>query len=338
MNVNMRQLRAIVAISRLGNFTRAAVALHVSQPALTVQIHQLEQTLGVRLLDRTTRSVRLTRIGEQVVPVIERALDDIDRAIASTHLTPGSFGIVSVAALPSLCANVLPPAIAAFNARHPGVRVRLHETSAARIGSVVLDNTVDFGIGIAERPLPELEATVFMTDRLVVVYPAEHPLARKRQVALADLAAYPIIALDSYSSVRAMLETALHASGHQRPAAHEVSFISTAVGMVRAGLGITVMSSLALGRAVLNGLQTRVIDHTQFNRDIVIVRRRGSTPSPAAEVLLDCIRDVRDTLPAQRGLRRRVPARKPVRGSMAAGSAPLAGSALSGSLTGSDTA
>jgi LysR family transcriptional regulator, carnitine catabolism transcriptional activator len=294
MNVNMRQLRSLVAIARLGNFTRAAAALHVSQPALTVQIHQLEESLGVRLIDRNTRSVRLTRLGEQIVPTIERALDDIDKAVASTRLSSKSFGIVSLAALPSLCANIIPPAIASFNAHYPGVLVRLHETSAARIGNAVLDESVEFGIGIVERSLAGLRSTPFMTDRLVVVCPAEHPLTRKKKVVLADLAAYPIIALDSLSTTRTMLEAALHALGHDRAAAQEVSFISTAVGMVRAGLGITVMSSSALGRAVMTGLAARMIEHPEFNREIVIVRKQHRTLSPAAERLLECVCAARD--------------------------------------------
>ena len=92
---------------------------------------------------------------------------------------------------------------------------------------------------------------------------------------LSELAAYPIIALDSLSTARHMLESALHASGHASAPAHEVSFISTAIGMVRAGLGITVMSSSALGRAVMTGLEARLIDHPELNRDIVVVRKQS---------------------------------------------------------------
>jgi DNA-binding transcriptional LysR family regulator len=198
-------------------------------------------------------------------------------------------------------------AIAAFNARHPGVSVKLRDTSAARIANAVLEGSADFGIGIGidERALPELQTATFMTDRLMVVYPAEHALAGKARVTLSDLANYPIIALDGFSSVRGMLEGALQAAGHRCQPAHEVRFISTAVGMARAGLGITVVSSLALGRAVLTGLHARVIDYSHFNRDIVIVRRRGATLSPAAETLLECIRDVRDRLPSERPARSR---------------------------------
>jgi DNA-binding transcriptional LysR family regulator len=301
MNFNMRQLRALVAIARLGSFTRAAQALHLSQPALTVQIHQLEDALGVRLVDRNTRSVRLTHLGEQLVPVVERALADIDKAIAGTRLTPESIGLVTVAALPSLCANIMPPAIAAFNARHPGIAIRLRETTAARLANTVLEEYVEFGIGILERPVSKLQATPFMTDRLVVVCPANHPLAHRDKVILGELAAYPIIALDSLSTARHMLESALHASGHASAPAHEVSFISTAIGMVRAGLGITVMSSSALGRAVMTGLEARLIDHPELNRDIVVVRKKERTLSPAAERLLQCVCAARDA--AENGAR-----------------------------------
>ena len=153
MSMNLRQLRSLVAIAPLGNFTRAAQSLHISQPALTVQMHPLEEALGARLLDRNTRTVKLTTLGSQIVPIIERALGDIDTAIAGTRLTAESIGTVSIAGLPSLCSNLIPTAIARFNARHPGIAVRVHEIGVQRLAACVLEEEVELAIGRApERP------------------------------------------------------------------------------------------------------------------------------------------------------------------------------------------
>jgi LysR family transcriptional regulator, carnitine catabolism transcriptional activator len=289
MNLNLRQLRSLVAIAHLGNFTRAAQSLHISQPALTVQMHHLEEALGVRLIDRNTRTVKLTPLGKQVVPIIERALGDIDAAIAGTRLTAESIGVVTVASLPSLCSEIMPTAIARFGRQYPGVTVRLREEGAHRIPACVIEEEADLGFGLLERPMPQLEATPFLADRLVVVCPAGHPLAGKRTVIASDLVKFPMIVFDAQNSVRTLLDAALQSLGASRAPDYVVSYVSTAVGMVRAGLGITVVSSSALGRAVMTGLRARPIKHPGSAREIVAMRKKGRTLSPAAEALLQVV-------------------------------------------------
>ena len=121
MTPSLAQIRSFVAIAKSGSFTRAARAVHLSQPALTVQIRQLEQALNVKVLDRNTRSVRLTRVGEELVPVLERLLHELDTVVAEARgLAAMRHGIVHVACLPSFAATILPAAIVAFRAHHPG--------------------------------------------------------------------------------------------------------------------------------------------------------------------------------------------------------------------------
>jgi len=294
--MNLRQLRSLIAIAQLGSFTRAAQSLHISQPALTVQMHQLEEALGVRLLDRNTRAVKLTPLGSQVVPIIERALGDIDAAIAGTKLTVESIGIVTIAAPPSLCSDIMPFAIAKFGEQYPGITVRLREVAAHRIPVCVTEEEAELGFGMLDRPTPQLEVLPFITDRLVVVCPMNHPLSVKRTVVPMDLVGFPMIAFDPQLSVRRLLDSVLNVSASLAPPAHEVSFISTAVGMVRAGLGITVIASSALGRATMTGLRARHIEHPHLVRNISAIRKKGRTLSPAAESLLRVIYATRDVI------------------------------------------
>jgi DNA-binding transcriptional LysR family regulator len=304
MNINLRQLRSLVAIARMGSFTRAAKDLHLSQPALTVQMHQLEEMLGVRLLDRNTRFVKLTSLGQHIVPIIERALNDIDTAIAGTRLTSESIGIVTIAALPSLCSEIIPMAIAKFREQYPGISIRLREVGARQIALLVNEEEADLGIGLIEHPHPQLETTPFITDWLVAVFPAGHPLDKAGSIAPADLAAYPMIALDTQYSVRSLFDSALHAIDALKSPAYEVSFISTAIGMVRSGLGITVLSSSSLGGTVTTGLRTRPVKHPKFSREIVIIKKRSRTLSPAAQSLLKTIQSVRNKLQSTRSGKR----------------------------------
>src|SRR3954463_12192752 len=128
MNVSLRQLRAFLAVARLGSFTRAAALLHLTQPALTVQIRQLEQVLGVRLLDRTTRSAEPTRVGEELAHALGPLLADLDAGLAGVRdLAARRRGLVRLAALPSVASTLLPTAIARLQARNPGIRVQMRE-------------------------------------------------------------------------------------------------------------------------------------------------------------------------------------------------------------------
>ena len=296
MNVSLRQLRSLIAIARRGSFTRAAQDLHVSQPALTVQMRQLEETLGVRLLDRNTRAVKLTALGLQIVPILERALSDIDLAMAGTRLSQDSIGIVNVAALPSMCSSLIPKAIAAFGIRYPRITVRLREAGARRLGALLLDDDIEFAIGVVEQPHAQIEPGPFLTDWLVVVVPTGHALARKRTILPTDLARYPMIALDAQYSVRSMSDAVLLATAASKPPVHEVAFISTAIGMVRAGLGVTVVSTSSLARASMEGLVARRISDAAFAREIVVLKKRGRTLSPAAESLLVEVFRTRDQI------------------------------------------
>lgn len=293
MNVNLRQLHSLVAIARRGSFTSAARELHLSQPALTVQMRQLEHALGVRLLDRNTRAVKLTALGRQVLPLVERALGDLDLALAGTRLTESSVGLVSVAALPSMCSALLPQALARFGARYPGISVRLHEAGARRLAALVSEEDVEFGVGFVDHPSPQLEASPFLTDHLAVVMPSGHALGRKRRIVPADLAPYPMIALETQYSVRSLSDDVLRSVAAAKPPVHEVAFISTAMGMVRAGLGITVLSTSSLDRASMDGLIARRIAHARFAREIAVVKKRGRTLSPAAQGLLEALTSVR---------------------------------------------
>src|SRR5919112_2044900 len=120
MDVSLRHARAFVTVAHLKSFTRAAEALHLSQPALTVQIRNFESALKVKVLDRTSRSVELTRIGRELLPMLERTLRDLDAIVADTHaMSAGRRGIVRIAALPSFAASLLPQVIGATRAAQP---------------------------------------------------------------------------------------------------------------------------------------------------------------------------------------------------------------------------
>lgn len=288
MNVNLRQVRAFVSVARFGSFTRAAKLLNLTQPALTVQIRQLEQSLDVRLFDRNTRSVNLTRVGRELVPAFQRLLQEFDAIVVDTKdLAAKRHGIVRLACLPSFASTLLPGLIAGFRARHPRVSFVLKDAVGKRIVSMVREEVVDFGIGVVDAEEPDLETRHLMRDRMHVVFPARHHLARVRRVTLDSLKAYPLVLMDPESSVRAIVDAAFARSGHLAVPACEATYMSSAIGMVRAGLGVTILPSTAMELRADRTLRSKPIDDPGCTRRIVIVRRAGRSLSPAAESFVD---------------------------------------------------
>src|SRR5574340_1519850 len=134
----IRHIRAFLAVARLGSFTRAASELHVSQPALTVQIRQLEESLRVRLFDRNKRQVALTQVGRDLLPSLAQVLPDLEAVMsASQDLANLRRGSVSIATLPSVAAGLLPMAIRRFASNYPDVAVHVSDVVAERILQLV---------------------------------------------------------------------------------------------------------------------------------------------------------------------------------------------------------
>ena len=289
-SLNLRHLEAFAAIVAAGNFTRAAHVLHVSQPALTVQIRELEHTLGVRLLDRNTRTVKLTRIGQQLSPVVQRILQDVEGVVHhAREMAAGVRGTVSVAAIPSGCAMILPRIIATFREQHPGITVSLKDVTTQRVLAMVKSEEVDFGIGSFSDSDATIQVTPLFTDHMRVVIRQHSPLSRKRVLKLKDLVKSPLILMDPQTSVRAIVDRAFESIGQIAAPAYEVTYMSSAVGMVRAGLGIAFLPSAALEMSGLSGLTSRVVDHPGLARRIVAVQRAGRQLSPAAAKFLDVL-------------------------------------------------
>lgn len=292
MNLNLRHLEAFAAVARLRSFTKAARALHVSQPSFTVQIKQLEEELGVRLLDRNTRSVSLTHIGQELAPVVENLLREIEGVIASTRaLSSKSIGSVTIAALPSVSATLLPGVIAGFRRQFPGIRFRLRDAIGKRIVDLVLADTADFGIGSVETGDVDIQFDPLFTDSMSAVFPANSPLRRKKTIGLAELASQNLILTDPESTVRQIVDHAFALIGKPVIPVQEVTYMATAIGMVKAGLGVAILPSSALELDELRSLKAVPIDGNQLKRTVGIIQKRHRSLSPAATAFLASLRD-----------------------------------------------
>lgn len=287
IDLNLRQLQAFVTVARLASFTRAAQLLHLSQPALTKQIQQLEETLGVRLLDRNTRTVGTTRIGKELAPAVDQLLREISAVVVNTkELAEKSRGVARIAALPSVSSTFLPRVIAQFKKTYPGISVVLKDVLAERLVEMVKAEDVDFGVGSLNAADPEIQFKVLLTDRIVAVFPPGFGFEKMKAVRLKALGGVPLILTDKESSVRRLVDRAFESIGIFAVPAYEATYMSTAAGMVKAGLGIALLPSSAFESGELAGLNSRPINEPSITRKIGVIQKAGRSLSPAAESLL----------------------------------------------------
>jgi len=286
MNVNLRQLRTFVCIARVKSFTKAAEILNASQPTLSAQIRELEEALGVRLFDRNTRAVALTSAGEDLFPAVDQLLSEFSHVMQRARdVSARTFGRVSIAALPSVCSASLPIAIAAFRARNPGISVMLRDALADRALELVRAKEVDFGISSAIDD-PKVEFLPVTHDDIVAVLPRGHPLAASRTITLQQLLKCPLILMDRDSSVRHIVDAVFASIGRMVAPEYEATFMSSAVGMVRAGLGVTMLPSSAHETRSAETV-TRRVKHPALRRSVGIIKLRGRSLSPAAEAFIE---------------------------------------------------
>jgi DNA-binding transcriptional LysR family regulator len=293
MDVSLRQIRAFLTVARLKSFTAAAALLNLTQPALTMQIRRLEEALRVTLFDRNTRSVELTRVGRDLLPAFERTLADFDAALGSARdIATQARGIVRLAALPSFAASVLPDAILKFRKVRPNVVFDLRDVIAGQVLALVQSEQVDFGVMGGALKAHDVE-TIFETqDRLHVVYPKGHRIGRLKAVTPAALAEFPLILMHRDTSVRAIVDAGFDAAGLIPQAACEPIYMMTAVGMVRSGLGLTILPGTAREIRAEPGLRSKPIDDPAFTRRVSVIKRAGRTLPPLSasfvEHLLVC--------------------------------------------------
>lgn len=284
--VSSRQLQAFVALAQVRSFTRAATACHLSQPAFSALIQGLEQAVGVRLFERSTRHVALTVEGEVFERSAAPLLAQLQQALAElrdhAQLRRGK---VSLALLPSLAAGWLPPVLSEFRIAHPGLELQVSDVLSETCVARVREGQADLAIAAVRADTPELRAEPFCSDRFHLVCPEGHELLERPQLKARDLLGQPFIHLARHSSVRQLLDAAVHPL--QLQTLMEVEQLATVMGMVRAGLGLSVVPGFSLFHFRHPGLATRELRWRGLHRQLFLIRRRDRELSGAARALYE---------------------------------------------------
>ncbi|ERS83890.1 LysR family transcriptional regulator [Halomonas sp. PBN3] len=290
--MTVKQLRAFLAVARTLSFTQACEHLHLSQPALSLAIKGLEESLGGRLLTRSTRSVRLTPEGESLVPLAKQLLAEWDNTeeLMRQRFTL-QMGRLGVAAMPSFAGTLLPPALMAFRSRYPRINVTVHDVINEQVIEMVRNRQVELGIAFEPEASGSLAFTPLFRDCFVAVVPPDSLLAGHARLAWATLLTRDFIALQRPSMVRRLLEQQLTAEGMRLPTAFESHQLATVGRMVASGLGVSAVPSLCRRQMEELGARCLPLEGPVIERDVgILVQGELSTSALALrEVIVDTL-------------------------------------------------
>ena len=304
MKIDALGVQAFTAINEHGSFSQAAQSLHITQTALSRRLQNLEAHLGVKLIERTTRSLALTAIGQDFLPRARHLLDELAMALAEIRETGKSLrGDVTVACVPTVGVRFLPRVVQLYAALHPDNRIRILDHASSDVAAAVLRREAEFGIAMQQLHDPSLVDVPLLEDRYVLVCSERHPLASHKRLPWQQLEGHALIWPGQASGNRALLEQAIQARGLQLRLAYEVQHSSTAVGLVAEGVGAAVVPELAMQRAAYPQLRTIALIEPVVSRKLVLLTRKHAQLTPAAQALYEVIR--REAGPGLRSVARR---------------------------------
>lgn len=290
MNIDLADLRAFVAVADLGTFRAASENLHLSQPALSRRVDKLEETLGFRLFERTTRKVELNAMGRSFIPRARHVLNEMEAAlIGMTDLSDRLRGQVTVACVPSAVGSFIAQGLRDFHAQFPRIRVRLVDESATETLLAVARAEADFGISYLGTQEPDLEFEPLIEEDFVLACPAAHALAKRRKVRWAELAEHQCLILAPGSGNRMLIDQAL-AGSHTRPGwTCEVRHVPALLSLVEAGLGVGAVPRFAVPEGTPASVVSVPLHEPTVVRTVGIISRRGRPLSPAAQAFHDMV-------------------------------------------------
>ena len=296
LNLKYRQLKAFAVVVESGSFRGAADRMAVTQPSLSALVKELETDIGVRLFERTTRKCELTQAGRAFFDDMQGALRQLEDAYRYVKdVGKGTKGRLSLAALPSLAAGLVTQALGEFRRMHPGVRIQLTEGKNNEILAAVRQGKAELAIGSMWRRDEELAFHELFQDRMMFVAPSGHPLEGQRPT-LKMVEKYDLILMNAGPT-----QHALEQSQITRPPAFEVEHLSTAVSLVRSGLGISILPSSVASVLNLDGLVCRSIEGPLAVRRLGFVVRRDSHISTAAAAFAELLRQSASSMSSSDG-------------------------------------
>ncbi|MDJ0041575.1 LysR family transcriptional regulator [Pantoea allii] len=300
MNYSLRQLRTFVAVAHYGGFSQAGQAIGLSQSAVSHSIKELENEIGVRLLDRTTREVVLTEAGQQLASRMERLLEEMNTTLLDIRsYGEQRSGTVRIAASQTISAHLMPQCLATSQHSYPDIKIILHDRVQQWVLESVRNAEVDFGIVIGPLNDTDFDCCAILDEPFLLLCREDDPLA---EVALAQwsmLDGRTMVLQDYASGSRVLIDAALRQQNVNINVIQEIGHPATLFPMVDAGIGISILPALALPLPAGRALTVRRL-YPEINRTLTLIKRKNRSLTPAAEAIWQEVRQQARLLTQQR--------------------------------------
>ncbi|AVD82979.1 transcriptional regulator CynR [Pseudomonas sp. SWI6] len=281
-----RHIQYFLAVAEHLSFTRAAAALHVSQPALSQQVRQLEESLGAQLFDRSGRTTRLTDAGEVYLRYARRAAQELQEAKRAIHdVSDLSRGSLRVAVTPTFTTYLVGPLVEAFHSRYPSITLDVRELSQERMEELLVADLLDVGIAFEDVQAHDVEARPLLVETLALVVNERHSLATARSIGLEALSAQSLVLLSPEFATREQIDRFCQQHVIQPQVRMEANTISAVIEIVRR----TTLSTLLPANIALahEGLVAIALEPVRLQRTAALVRRKGAYQSAAVRVFIE---------------------------------------------------
>lgn len=277
----LRHITYFLAVAEHGGFTRAASALHVSQPALSQQIRQLEESLGVTLFDRSGRQARLTDAGEEYRRHARRALLDLEAGKRALHdVQDLSRGTLRLGMTPTYTSYLAGPLVEAFYRRHPGITLTLREMPQNRMEEMLGDDQLDVGIAFDKARSTDIEAQTLFEETLALVVGKAHPYAGRRTIGLRALDDESLVLLSGEFATREQIDRYCRQHEVQPRVAIEANSVGSVVEIVRrTSLSTLLPAAIASQHDDLSAVS---LNPSLLKRTAVLLQRKGAYQSAAS--------------------------------------------------------
>ncbi|MBO1361698.1 transcriptional regulator CynR [Acetobacter sacchari] len=281
----LRHLRYLSSVVEYGSFTRAAQALHVSQPALSQQIRQLEEQLGVQLLDRTGKSIRATDAGATYLDHVRRAFREIDAASrAARDVNDLSSGVLRLGFTPSFSAYLTAPLARRFREKYPGITLDLSALSQDEIEADLADDKLDCALAFGSSRASGIVSHPLHTERLSLVGRYDHPVMVNEVIDIAHIEKEELILLTGTFATRQTINKHFKQHGIEPKVVIETSSMTTIIELVKSSALVTILpDAVAIER---QGLLSRPLVPPPQERQVVLLQREGAYRSAAARAFI----------------------------------------------------
>jgi DNA-binding transcriptional LysR family regulator len=298
MDVSLTHLRTLQAVVSHGSFSRAAERLHLSQPAVSLHIRQLEERAGHRLLERMGKRAFATRAGEILLEHAGRALGELEAAHQALGRLRGVVaGRLRVGTGATASTYLLPPLLRRLHARHPALELVVVTGNSAEIAAAVAANQLDLGIVTLPVSSRQLSVSPLCVDRLVAIAPRAREWRRRRSITAAELAGHPLILYERGGTIRRIIDGWFHRSRVVPRVAMELGNGEAIKKLVEAGLGLSIAPAVSVKAEVRSGSLIAIPLEPPLSRRLGVVSRRDKPESPTLTVLLSALDGLRSLPP-----------------------------------------